>query len=126
MLFSARASLKELAQLSRRLATSLEAGIDARKAWSREAEGRAPPALRRRLILISDAVHAGRTVSEGLAESGSYFPTMFREMVHVGEQTGQLAEVFRQLADHYDHQVTLRRAFLAAIAWPVLQLLTAI
>jgi type IV pilus assembly protein PilC len=51
---------------------------------------------------------------------------MFREMVHVGEQTGKLNEVFRQLADHYDHQLLLRRAFLAAIAWPVLQLVAAI
>jgi type II secretory pathway component PulF len=126
MLFSARASLKELSQLSRRLATSLEAGIDARKTWSREAEGRSSQAMRRRLFAVHDAVQAGRTISEGLAETGDYFPDMFRAMVHVGEQTGKSAEVFRQLADHYDHQLVLRRTFLAAIAWPMLQLLAAL
>lgn len=122
----ARASLKELAQLCRRLATSLEAGIDARRTWAREVEGHASASLRRHLYPVYDAVHAGRSVTEGFAAAGEYFPAMFREMVHVGEQTGKLAEVFRQLADHYDHQLTLRRGFLAAIAWPVLQLIASL
>jgi type IV pilus assembly protein PilC len=121
-----RASLKELSQLCRRLATSLEAGIDARRTWAREAEGRTSSSLRRQLYPIHEAVQAGRTVTDGLNATGEYFPSMFREMVHVGEQTGKLAEVFRQLADHYDHQLMLRRAFLAAIAWPALQLIGAI
>jgi type II secretory pathway component PulF len=126
MLLGTRASLKELAQLCRRLATSLEAGIDARRTWAREAEGRTSASLRRRLYPIHEAVRVGRSVTDGLADTGEYFPPMFREMVHVGEQTGKLAEVFRQLADHYDHQLTLRRAFLAAIAWPMLQLIGAL
>src|SRR5688572_10784024 len=121
-----RASLKELAQLCRRLSTSLEAGIDARKTFAREAESGVSQAMRRRIYPIHDAVQAGRTITEGLNSTGEYFPSMFREMVHVGEQTGKLPEVFKQLADHYDHQLTLRRAFLAAITWPMLQLFGAL
>ncbi len=125
MVFSSRARVKELARLCRRLGTSLEAGIDVRRVFSREAEGHGF-GMRRRLITVNKAVQAGRSVSDGLQETGEYFPAMFREMVLVGEQSGMLAEVFRQLADHYDHQLVLRRAFMAAIAWPVLQLLAAI
>jgi type IV pilus assembly protein PilC len=121
-----RASLKELAQLCRRLSTSLEAGIDARRTWSREAEGRTSASLRRRLYPVHEAVQMGRTVTEGLAATGEYFPPLFREMVRVGEQTGKLPEVFRQLADHYDHQLTLRRSFLASLVWPMLQLTVAV
>ncbi len=121
-----RASLKELSQLCRRVSTSLEAGIDARRTWTSEAEGGSSASLRRRLYPIHEAVQRGRTVTEGLEATGEYFPQMFREMVHVGEQTGKLAEVFRQLADHYDHQLALRRTFLAAIAWPMLQLIGAV
>ena len=126
MLFSARVSSKELAQLCRRLATALEAGIDVRKVWSREAEGRSSHALRRRLAHVSEAVAVGRSVTDGLVATGDYFPPLFREMVHVGERTGKLAEVFRQLADHYDHQLNLRRAFLASITWPMFQLTAAV
>jgi len=43
-------------------------------------------------------------------------------MVEVGEQSGRLDAVLTQLAEHYQDQVNLRRNFLAAIAWPVTQL----
>jgi type II secretory pathway component PulF len=44
----------------------------------------------------------------------------------VGEQTGKLSEVLRRLADHYDHQIRLRQVFMAAIAWPMMQLTAAV
>lgn len=125
-MFSPRVKTAELAQLCRRLATGLEAGIDVRKVWSREVEGRTSLGLRRRLGEIRDAVAAGRSVTDGLEHTGDYFPVLFREMVHVGEQTGKLAEVFRQLAEHYDHQLNLRRTFLASITWPMFQLAAAV
>jgi type IV pilus assembly protein PilC len=126
MILGSRVSQRELAQLSRRLATALEAGLDVRKVWIREAERRVSPGLRRRLTTVAEAVALGRGISDGLAETGEFFPPLFRAMTHVGEQTGKSAEVFRQLADHYDHQLMLRRMFLAAIAWPMLQLTAAI
>jgi type IV pilus assembly protein PilC len=125
-MFGARVRTKELAQLCRRLATGLEAGIDVRKVWTREVEGRSSIGLRSRLNEVRDAVAAGRSVTDGLSRTGDYFPPLFREMVHVGEQTGKLAEVFRQLAEHYDHQLTLRRTFLASITWPMFQLAAAV
>jgi type IV pilus assembly protein PilC len=75
---------------------------------------------------ISDAVNRGSTLSDAIGRTGDYFPALFREMVDVGEETGNLAEVFRHLADHYDQQVALARAFLASIAWPALQLVAAV
>ncbi|HEV3021235.1 MAG TPA: type II secretion system F family protein [Pirellulales bacterium] len=126
MIFSARIGQKELAQLCRRVATGLASGVDARKVWQRETTGYASPAFRRRLGSISEAINHGSTLSDAIAETGNFFPTVFREMVNVGEQTGKLAEVFRHLAEHYEHQIRLRRAFLAAIAWPVLQLTAAL
>ena len=123
---AARISLRELTGLSRRLSTALGAGIDVRKAWAREASGRGPTALRRRLGEISGAVAAGYGVAEAIDSTGEYFPSMFREMVHVGEESGQLTEIFRHLAEHYDHQLKLRRMFLASIAWPLIQLSAAI
>ncbi len=71
---------------------------------------------------ISDAVNQGESLSDALAPTGDYFPTIFREMAEVGEQTGHLDSVFAQLADHYEAQVKMRRTFYAAIAWPVIQL----
>ncbi|MBI3465482.1 MAG: type II secretion system F family protein, partial [Planctomycetes bacterium] len=92
MIFSARIGLTELAQLCRRLATAIEAGIEIRQVWQREATGRVSSGLRKRLQQVADAVARGETVSDAIAETGSYFPPL-----------------------------QLRRNFLAAIAWPGLQ-----
>ncbi|HEV3340723.1 MAG TPA: type II secretion system F family protein [Pirellulales bacterium] len=126
MLFSSRIGLRELAQLCRRLSTGLEAGVDVRRVWTREKEGYVSPTLRRHFDQMVEAVNRGETISDALADTGSYFPPLFRELVNVGEQTGKLAEVLRRLAEHYEHQVRLRQAFMAAIAWPMLQLAAAV
>jgi type IV pilus assembly protein PilC len=99
--------------------------VDVRRTLTREAEntrGR----LQWRLAEVRDAVAQGRPLAEGFAATGSYFPPLFRQLVEVGEQTGHTAEVFGQLAEHYEHQTAMRRIFLSAIAWPMIQLFGAI
>jgi len=126
MIFSPRISTRRLAELCRRLATSLEAGIDARTVWAREADRASGRAARDRIGRINEAVQQGDTLSEGFARTGNYFPDVVRELVRVGEQTGHLPEVFRQLADHYELRLKLRREFLSAITWPLVQLILAL
>jgi type II secretory pathway component PulF len=125
MLFAPRISTRKLAQLSRRLAMALEAGIDARTVWGREAD-RARGAARSRLQAVSRGVNQGEGMAEAVAAAGGYFPPLFREMVAVGDLSGHQSEVFYQLADHYDNQVTLRRNFLASITWPLAELAIAV
>jgi type II secretory pathway component PulF len=124
-LFEPRIGLKPLADLSRRLATSLSAGVDARSVLAREA-GAARGSARSRYHAISDEVAGGSPIADALGKTGNYFPEFFREVVRVGEQSGHLPEVLRQLAEHYDHQLKLRRIFLIAIAWPVIELTLAL
>ena len=122
MFFSSRMPLKPLAALCRRLATALTAGLDLRTILTREAQQARGLGARRRLAEISRAVNHGESLSDALAATGDFFPPLFREMVEVGEQSGHLAEVLAQLAAHYEGLVQLRRTFLAAIAWPMIQL----
>ncbi len=125
-LFSARISLGELARLCRRLGTSLEAGIDVRSVWTREARQATRPAARRRFRAVSDAVSRGESLSDALALTGDFFPPMFCEISRVGEETGHLAESFAQLAEHYEEQLRLRRILVAASIWPVAELCIAL
>jgi type II secretory pathway component PulF len=122
-LFSPRIQTKALVGLCRRLSTSLEAGIDARTVWAREVERAAGHLhLQRHLSTISAAANRGQSLADALAETGEFFPPIFRELAQVGEQTGHLDGVFAQLADHYQARLTMQRTFLAAIVWPMFQL----
>lgn len=116
----APASAKSLAELCDRLAVSLDAGIDLRRAWNSEARrGRGRDA--RVAQEVADAIQAGRPLDEAVAAAGSYFPPLLIEMVRVGEHTGGAPEVFRRLARYYEHQVARKRLFVRAVAWPALQ-----
>ena len=114
---SPRIGLKPLVGLCRRLSTALGAGIDVRTVWAREAE-RARGPLRDHLLTISQGINQGQSLADALVPTGDFFPTLFRELIALGEHTGQLDAVLTQLADHYQNQLNMRRSFLAAIVWP--------
>lgn len=126
MLGFSRISLSELAQLCRRLSTSLEAGISVRVVWEREVERARGLTARTRIRAISEAILRGESMRDALEEAADYLPPLFRQLADIGERTGHLGESFRHLADHYDRQRELRRNFLAAIAWPMIQLVASL
>ena len=121
MLFDPRIGLKPLIGLCRRTSISLAAGVDARKVWAREAE-HASGHLRRHLLDVSEAINQGQSIAEGLELAGDYFPSLVRELIVVGEQSGHLDAVLARLADHYESQLAMRRSFWAAITVPLVQL----
>lgn len=126
MIFKPQIRLAALDRLCYRLSSALQAGVDVRNVWKREADKASTAGLARRLRSISQAIDSGDTLQQALARTGEYFPPIFRELVAVGEETGQLPEVLRRLHEHYDHQLQLRRDFLRAISWPLLQLVAAV
>lgn len=126
MIGSSRISTKQLEGFCRRLSMCLEAGVDVRTAIARETERATGLIVRRRLAALSEAIHQGASFAEALKYTDDYFPDLFHAIVHVGEETGHLGESLGELADHYDGQLRLRRRFLGAIAWPVIELAIAV
>jgi type II secretory pathway component PulF len=117
--------MKSLAQLLRRVGTSVRAGIDARSLWAREAN-HGSAAHRQCVGRISEAINTGDTLASALADCGDFFPPLVVTLIDVGERTGRLDDVLHGLAEHYEHLLALRKTFLIGIAWPALQLLAAI
>ena len=64
------------------MATSLEAGIDARRAWKREAEqarGRSAATFSG----IASTLGSGGSLTDALAEYADCFPPLFLQMVEI-------------------------------------------
>ncbi|MGI9456651.1 MAG: type II secretion system F family protein [Aeoliella sp.] len=116
---------KRLADLCHRLGVALAAGIDIRKVWQREASA-APRSYRGEFAKVRQGIEAGESFAQSLNKTGKLFPPLFREMVDVGERTGQIAEVLHKLADHYQGRHQLKRTFLMLLAWPLIQLTAAV
>ena len=124
-MFSSRIKSPRLAQHCRRVGSSLEAGLEIRRVMQQEVE-RAQARERASMQQIQQSIAGGSSVSEAYAAVDGFLPPLVKGMVQVGEMSGRLDEAFLRMADHYERQISLRRTFLAGIAWPMIQLVAAL
>lgn len=68
---------------------------------------------------IKEQVAQGHGLSRPLAQA-NYFSPMFVSMVSIGEETGKLDEMLRDIAAHYDMEVEFAAKRLTGIIGPVL------
>jgi type II secretory pathway component PulF len=125
MLFSSRISLRSLVALCQALRVGHGAGLSLVDVFRQQAlrgPSDARPALRR----ISERLDKGDSLEDVLKTDGSAFPPLFVSMVAVGEQTGNLPDIFHELERYYREQLTLRRQFITGIIWPVFELVAGI
>ncbi len=107
--------------MCRRVGTSLDAGIDVRKIWDREAE-KGDTTTGVHAATVRDMIARGDSLFDALEACGDYFPSLLCKLVQVGEQAGQLDKTFLQLAEHYEHSLRLKKSFLSKLIWPAMEL----
>ena len=117
-------SLKLAAAFCRRIGIGFRAGVGIVKLL--ESEQKFGNTRHRELMgEVAAKVSDGTPLAKAMIEQGKYFPPMLIQMVHIGEATGRLERTLLELADHYDHRLQMRRDFLSAITWPLIQLVAA-
>jgi type IV pilus assembly protein PilC len=86
----------------------------------------APGALGRVLRNVAQAIRDGSSFSDALREHPDAFPPIFARMVAVGERTGNLDVVLRQLASHIDKEQAIIKRVRGAMAYPAFVMLLAV
>ncbi len=124
-MFDNSVPLKPLTLLCRSLGTLLDTGVTAHRAFQIAGEKAGNPLVRQTTHDIAEELKKGNDIASAMEEQQVY-PDLMINMVYVAEQTGNLPEIFRGLADHYENLLRLRKDFYRAITWPVLQLVMAI
>jgi type IV pilus assembly protein PilC len=119
-LFSARVPLSQLIELCRTLRHYLSAGLTLRDVFLQQAK-RGPSAVRPVAGRISRELEQGAALDDALLRERQAFPPLFLAMASVGENSGNLPEVFHELERYYAMQLRLRRQFLIQSIWPLLR-----
>tara|TARA_R110002049_G_scaffold4601_5_gene32579 strand:+ start:800719 stop:801744 length:1026 start_codon:yes stop_codon:yes gene_type:complete len=114
-------SLPAVGTFCRRFGTGIRAGADLLRLLESEAKN---GASRQRAAMkgVHDEIMEGEPISDAMSKQGRFFPELLVAMTRVGEATGKLERTFLSLAEHYENQLKLRRAFISSITWPALQL----
>ena len=120
-MFSSKLPLANLIDLCRVLRHNLGAGLTLRAVFKQQGE-RGLPRVRPLAQRIQTSLESGDSLEVALEREKSAFPPLFLAMATVGEQTGQLPEVFTELEKYYILQQKLRRQLISKSMGPLIQL----
>jgi len=116
---------RELIVFSRHLATLLGSGISILSALQFLTEQTTSRGLRTVLAGVVSAIQEGASLSQALEEYPRAFPRLYREMVRVGERTGNMEAVLRQMAAYLERDDGISHKVRGAATYPTLVLIMA-
>jgi len=70
-----------------------------------------------------EEIRQGKRLSQALKNYSQIFPLTVLQMLEVGEETGETAKIFKDLADFYEEEVTTATKNLVSIIEPVLMVI---
>ncbi len=125
-LFDKKVTIKDLAVMSRQLATMIGAGLPLLKSLTILADQSENPKLASTLDEVRGAVEEGSTFSDGLAKHPRIFPPIFINLVRAGEVGGFLETSLESVAKNYEKEVELKATIKSALTYPVVVLIMAL
>ena len=117
---SDRVKLKEVALMSRQLATMVAAGLSLVRALNVISDQIESKPLRLAMIQVREDVEQGSLLSSALEKLPKIFPPIYIAMVRAGEVGGALDVVLLKLSTTLEKQVELRSKVRSAMAYPAI------
>ncbi len=118
-LFPPEVQLPDLIQFSRQMYSLLKAGVPILSALSGLASNARNRTLARTLSEVIENLESGRDLSSSLSQYPKVFSVFYVSLVRVGETSGQLEEVFRQLAGYLEREQKTRKQIKSAMRYPL-------
>ncbi len=109
---------KEIAIVSRQIATLLGAFVPALKTFRLLAFESENPTINKKFNEISDDIQNGVAISDALFKHPEIFSDFYVNMVRAGEESGKLSETFLVLADYLERSYELISKARSALIYP--------
>lgn len=117
---------KDIALLSRQLATMQSSGISLIQSLSVIIDGAEKKKFRELVLGIKEEVEAGKSFSSALKRYPLYFDDLFCSLVAAGEQAGALDTMLARVATYKEKTEALKRKIKKAMYYPVAILVVAL
>ena len=121
--FKKKIKLKELAVMSRQMATMIGAGLSLLRSLNILAEQTENKALAKILSKIRDDVEIGASTSDAFAKHAEVFPPLMISMIRAGEAGGFLEGALDSIAINFEKEVKLKGKIKSALTYPVIVLI---
>lgn len=125
IVFSARMSDKKKEAFYLELSILLAAGVDIKTAFELITEGHAKEKDRNFFERMKERIVGGTTLSEAMQQTG-FFSAYEYHSIQIGEETGKLHTVLKELARFYREKIRQRRQLISALTYPAVVILTSV
>ena len=110
----------EIILIYRQLALLLESGIDIISSLELLQEQAANRALKKVLGEVISDLRGGNQLSASLGKHPEVFPPMYCQLLGVGEQSGDLETILKQVADYMEKEIATAKETKSALMMPVI------
>jgi type IV pilus assembly protein PilC len=121
--FGSGVKLKDLAIMSRQMATMIGSGLSILRTLNIIAEQTENKKLATIMGRVSDDVEAGVAISDAMRKYGDVFPPLMVNMIRAGETGGFLDSSLEAVALNFEKEVKLRGTIKSALTYPVIVLI---
>jgi general secretion pathway protein F len=121
-----RISRKDIALMTRQLATLLKSGLPLVSSLNAMADQVENPKLTKILTQVRERVNEGSSLAAALQEFPRIFPPLYTNMISAGEASGALELVLLRLADYSESQVRIMNRIRSAMIYPAVMTLVCI
>ena len=116
----AKVKTSEMVTFSRQLALLLQSGVGIIQGLELLSAQATDKALRTVLFEVINDLRRGKGLSTALAQHPHVFSTLYCKLISVGEQTGSLEAVLRNLADYTERQSAATAKIKQAMMYPII------
>jgi len=124
--FTKRISLKDLAVMSRQMATMTSAGLSLLRTLNILSLQTENSELAKILTSIRNEVETGVSLSESMSKHATVFPPIMINLVRAGETGGFLENSLNSVAENFESEGKLRDTIKSAMAYPTIVLVMAV
>jgi type IV pilus assembly protein PilC len=114
-----RVKPSEVILMYRQMAMLLESGIDIVASLELLQEQSVNRALKKVLGEIISDLRSGHQLSRALGKHPRVFSTIYCQLLSVGEQSGDLETILKQIADYMEREITTAKETKSALMYPV-------
>lgn len=111
-------SNKDIVIMSRQMATLFEAQVSALRIFKLLASQTENKTLQKSLSDVADSIQEGSSISQALEKQPHVFSPFYINMVHSGEESGKLDQIFGYLADYLDRSYEVTNKAKHALIYP--------
>lgn len=112
----------DLVFFSRQLYTLIKSSVPIMKALEGLEDTTEKPIVKKSINKLREALDEGLDLTQALERQKEFYPPLFISLVHIGETTGKLAEVFRDLSTYLKKEQETKAKVKSALRYPIIVL----